>query len=312
MQHKAFKGKVLLEYSKNFNLDKQSEDEITDHDGHGTLCAGIAAGCPFNDAYMTNPDDTPRQYTYSQQCFPGGIAPKAKLIVCRIDFSEDQVLKALEHLISIQGDNGIKVDVICMSFGLGKHHDDIEDKLRTLRRCGTVCIASAGNDGKTRPNAVTFPATCGDVICVGANDSHGCLANFSPVGQEIKCLAPGVNIAGPVTHTKDCLDKVFTKHPSRRLTAQCECPTANNEALQCASGTSYAAPAVAGLICLLIQLARKPNCGQKTLDMPVIQKMLKEMTLHENKTEGCCAPLYPLKFLKRLKSNPSEVIKLLD
>ena len=79
-----------------------------------------------------------------------------------------------------------------MSFGLDKHRDDIEDKLRTLRRCGSICVASAGNDGKIRPNAVTFPGTCGDVICVSANDSHGCLANFSPVGQEIKCLAPGV------------------------------------------------------------------------------------------------------------------------
>ena len=194
---------------KEFNLDMQSEDDITDRDEHGTLCTGIAAGCPYNDAYMTNPDDTSK-YTYLQR-FPGGIAPKAKLILCRNDFSKDQVLKALEHLISIQRDNCIKVDVICMSFGLDKHHDDIEDKPWTLRRCGTICVASAGNDGKTRLNAVTFRGTCGDVICVGANDSHGFQANFSPVGQEQKCLAPGVDIAGPVTHTKDCLDKVFTK-----------------------------------------------------------------------------------------------------
>ena len=85
MQHKAFKGKILLEYSKNFNLDKQSEDDITDRDGHGTLCAGIAAGCPYNDAYMTNPKYTPLQYTPLQYCthmrdFPGGMAPEAKLM----------------------------------------------------------------------------------------------------------------------------------------------------------------------------------------------------------------------------------------
>lgn len=71
-------------------------------------------------------------------------------------------------------------------------------------------------------------------------------------------LVPGKKVISPATHTQECLGKrhctckTITKPQCAVL--QCTCPAEDRQALQCDIGTSLAAPAVAGLISLFIEL----------------------------------------------------------
>ena len=242
------------QYSRNFNQGWGSVDNITDrHDGgHGTLCAGIAAGFDYRDAYiMSNQGYIPIRK------FPGGVAPQAQLIVCRIDIDENQIVQALDHLIKIQEEGLKKVDVVSMSVGLENFNQQIEDRIKTLTSKRTICVASAGNDGQKYLNPITYPATSENVICVGASDSYGNRAPFSPVGLQMEFLAPGKSVLGPVTHTKECLGQSrrctcgkSPNHTSQCAAIECSCGAAHTKALNCVTGTSYAAPACCSWPCL--------------------------------------------------------------
>ena len=196
MEHAAFqwpswyrkgKPKVLPapEYSRNFRPD-QSQNDITDHFGHGTFCAGIAAGSAYDNPCIQMSD---QQYALLQEDdFPGGVASGAQLIVCRTDCSEDEIGRALDHLMEIQTRkvNPIKIHVASMSFGFDKHDPDIEEKINDLTfKYGTICVASAGNMGEKGSRPITYPAKFSNVICSGANDSKGHQTDFSSTGEKM-------------------------------------------------------------------------------------------------------------------------------
>lgn len=83
-----------------------------------------------------------------------------------------------------------------------------------------VLVASAGN---TSGGAVTYPANLNTVIAVTATDINNNRANFAAIGPEIELAAPGVDIESTCLGGGTCFD----------------------------SGTSFAAPHVAGAAALL-------------------------------------------------------------
>lgn len=243
--HLAFQAQNKIIRWKNFCTDSP-DDNVTDFDGHGTQCAGIAAGVAFIVPAMANP-------------FPGGVAPKVQLIICRVaqtknDFNIQAINSALDWLIQLQQQNQCKIDVICMSFGCDHLNQEMEHKIENLIKLGTICVAAAGNDG--RKEDIKYPAKMNKVLCIGAHDSFENRAPFSPVGREMDFLAPGVNIGSP------------------------SISGAHDDALIVGDGTSCAAPAVAGLICLLIQCANLygPPSNKVIHDTRVIHALLKEMS----------------------------------
>jgi subtilisin family serine protease len=114
-------------------------------------------------------------------------------------------------------------DVINMSLGAPSEFAALETAIQNARAAGIVVVGASGNDNAP----VIYPAAYDEVIAVGANTSTGARASFSNFGPELDVMAPGQDIAST---TRGGGWDGSSGH----------------------SGTSYAAPHVAGLAGLLI------------------------------------------------------------
>ena len=94
-----------------------------------------------------------------------------------------------------------------------------------LRNAGIAVVASAGNHGKT--TGVSFPACADGAIAVAAQDATGNIASFSDTSTKVALAAPGTDI--------------WSSLPGGAFGRK--------------SGTSMAAPAVAGAFALVRQAA---------------------------------------------------------
>lgn len=122
-------------------------------------------------------------------------------------------------------DNGARVLNISLGFTSGT--ETLRAAVEYARYSGAVLVSSSGNAGAGAP--VYFPARLPGVICVTATDNRDQIASFSCRGPEVDVCAPGVLIATTVD---------TNQYP-------------NTHRLE--TGTSMAAPFVAGLACLLLE-----------------------------------------------------------
>lgn len=113
-------------------------------------------------------------------------------------------------------------DIINMSLGGFGRSRILEDAVQYALTAGVTVVAAAGNDGACS-DCVNYPAAFEGVIAVSATDDDDSLAQFSSTGPEINIAAPGVTIRSTV-------------------------PTGYSYY----SGTSMAAPHVAGTVALLL------------------------------------------------------------
>ncbi|MCK4578784.1 MAG: S8 family serine peptidase, partial [Candidatus Marinimicrobia bacterium] len=167
-----------------------------DGNGHGTACAGIAAG------------DLGTVGDYI-----GGVAPGAKLYALKITYTATGVraytsdmVEAWDWCVDHQNDDPSNpIMVISMSFGFsgGRHTatcDDWSTALTTAasnaKAAGMTLFVSSGNDGYC--DAISFPACITHVISVGAvydanigrhpQPPHvGCISNYSCAGYTEGC-----------------------------------------------------------------------------------------------------------------------------
>jgi len=211
---------------------------------HGTHVASIAAGAPGNSPGSGS-------YTYT------GVAPGASIIPvqvfsevylipnnicgpagrCAISYVSDQI-GALDYLYANRTSLGLSV--INMSLGGDPLNGDCNNDPRAhiiglLRDAGIPTVAAAGND--SRRGEMSAPACITDTISVAALDETGAIASFSNRSELTDVAAPGSNIdaAGP--------------------------PSPSGSTLQ-SSGTSMAAPHVAGGIALIRSVAPTATVDQ--------------------------------------------------
>lgn len=206
----------------NDDPDPMEDEDYYQYLGHGTHVAGIVAA----DGQVT------------------GVAPDATIFaykVCGInDCSDADILAALERSLDIDGDinTNDKVDVVNMSLGssYGGPTDPVAVAINNVVSQGVVVVVSAGNDETfatigeiaSAENAITVAAT---------DDKNASIVNFSSKGpvQGASFLKPDISAPGENIYST----YVNSWDPTYRYNTQ--------------SGTSMAAPHVAGAAALMLQ-----------------------------------------------------------
>jgi subtilisin family serine protease len=219
--------------------------------GHGTHVAGIIAGA---DGRAQN----------TQKSF-NGVAPKANIIAvkvftridgptcpgnqpfCMTAYSSD-TLKGLLHVEQIADTH--KIGVVNMSLGGGKfdkacdEDSPLTEVIDRMTARGIAVVIAAGNEKFV--GAIAHPACISNAIAVGATTKKGEIdARYSNVSNQVRIVAPGTDIVSS-------MGTGYAK----------------------SSGTSMAAPHVAGLFALLKMQSRDASVATM---LDALQKTGKSM-----------------------------------
>lgn len=151
-----------------------------------------------------------------------GIAPNAEIIAIK-GMNEDgggsyaNLIKAIHKAI----DKG--VNVINMSLGGAVPSLDLDRAIDLALSKNIVIVCAAGNSGEK--DSVMWPGRHSGTICVGASNKQGKVSAFSSRGPQVDVVAPG--------------ERIIT--------------TGLNHSHVKVTGSSFAAPMVSGVACLLAQ-----------------------------------------------------------
>lgn len=197
-------------------------------------------GADFNDPMDVHGHGTHVAGIVAAKGVLKGVAPDAKLYAFKVldDFGSGQdssIIAGLERAADLDGDplTDDPVDVVNMSLaGWGEYDSPLSEAANNAMEAGIVVVVAAGNDGSGY-STIGSPGNAQQVITVGATDNNDEIAYFSSRGPvrnanfvKPEVVAPGVDINSMA--------------PGGGYILQ--------------SGTSMAAPHVAGGVALLKQL----------------------------------------------------------
>ncbi|MCL6604465.1 MAG: S8 family serine peptidase [Paenibacillus sp.] len=152
-----------------------------------------------------------------------GVAPSVQLYAVKsMDSNGDGTLQDVLEGIDWAIQN--HMDIINLSLGSAYSSDSLKDIVDQAYAAGIVLVGSAGNSG-AGTNTINYPAKYDSVIAVSAIDVNQARADFSSTGVENEVAAPGVDIIS----------------------------TAPGGGYAKVSGTSQAAPHIAGMLALMKQ-----------------------------------------------------------
>jgi subtilisin family serine protease len=215
-----FRGEIVQDNYNDIN-DRYygNNDVMTGTPTHGTHCSGIIGAARNNGKGMN------------------GIADNVKIMMVRAVPDGDEHDKDIANAIRYAVDNGAQV--ISMSFGkdFSPEKNWVDDAVKYAQSKDVLLVHAAGNDAKNIDTADNFPnpvflndkGRAKNFITVGASGdatNGGFTARFSNYGKrEVDVFAPGVNI--------------YSTLPG-------------GDKYGSLSGTSMAAPVVAGLGALIL------------------------------------------------------------
>lgn len=211
-------------------MDRDARDNDSDamaigDDGHGTMVAGVIAA------------------EHNNGIGGAGIAPDATIVGYRMGFGSDGDTSQEIDLLQRQ----VNVDISNNSWGYGgffydnfdtntfrKQGEAIENAVENGREgLGTVFVFAAGNSGDEGDDANYHSfQNSRFTIAVGAVDSSGDVTSFSTTGAAMLVSAPGQGV-------------YTTDRPGSDGSSSGDHVTVN--------GTSFAAPAVSGVIALMLE-----------------------------------------------------------
>jgi thermitase len=164
-------------------------DTLTDDDiyGHGTHCAGIAAGITNNSIGIA------------------GVGWNCSLMSIKVMNDEgwgyyDWIAKGVIYATY----NGAKV--ISMSLGGSSPSLTMKNAVDYAWTKGVVVVAAAGN---ANTNSAFYPAYYSNCIAIGATDQNDARAGFSNYGSWVDVAAPGVDIYSTLPNHANTLNDYY-------------------------------------------------------------------------------------------------------
>lgn len=215
-----------------------ANNNAMDDNGHGTHVAGTIAAVGDNAIGLP------------------GIAPQAKVVPVK-------VLAANGSGTTVSVAEGIAygammADVVNLSLG-GGASATIDNAVINAVNQGAVVVVAAGNANQNTANV--SPARVGVAVTVAATDVNDARANFSNFGAAVDVAAPGVSVLSTVGQG---LEGAFD--PNVRM------QDGNANVYAFISGTSMAAPHVAGIAALLLDF-------DATLTPAAVQGIIRDSAL---------------------------------
>lgn len=196
-------------------IDSEEARNPQDNDGHGTHVAGIIGAAMNGDGIV-------------------GVLPNAIIMPIKVMKDSDSKSDVPSSESFARGilyavDNGAQV--INMSLGWPRSLETkfLREAVYYALGQGVVIVAAAGNNNSTEP---LFPCAYEGVICVAASTLNGGIAGFSNFGGHVDTIAPG--------------EAILSTHPTEFEPDYFSVP-----GYEVRSGTSQAAPYVAGLVAAL-------------------------------------------------------------
>ncbi len=223
--------------------------------GHGTHVAGVVAGNGF-DTYGTR----------------NAIAPGAHIIALKALDGEGHstistIIEAIDYAVANKDKFNIRV--INMSLGAAVVESYNTDPLTLAARravdAGIVVVAAAGNlgkaaDGQPQYGAITAPGNAPWVITVGASSTNGTvrrqddtMASFSSRGPTMFDYAAKPDLVAPGYGTISLADPLSAFYSSKASFLLQGLVATKHAPYLTLSGTSMAAPVVAGTVALMLQ-----------------------------------------------------------
>lgn len=208
---------------RGFDADRNAADPMDDN-GHGTHVAGIIGAEGDNSEGIAG-------VNWTVQIMPlkflgrGGFG------------STKDAIEAINYAID-RKKNGVNLRVINASWGSTQKSKALEDAIRAAGDAGILFVAAAGNSSTDNDRRGHYPSNYDlpNMVSVAALDRNDLLANFSNYGAKtVHVAAPGREILS----------------------------TWLNDQYREASGTSMAAPQVAGIAALI--LANEPSLSMAKL-----------------------------------------------
>lgn len=228
-QHPDLKDRIV-----GFKDFVNGKTEAYDDQGHGTHCAGIAAGSgTVNEKFK-------------------GAAPEASIVGVKVldrngSGSFSDVIKGIQWAVDNKDELGI--DVISMSLGGSVYQPAAKDPVTMAVEAavekGVITVVAAGNEGP-RPGTIGTPGNAPNVITVGAMDDKGTIARDDDTMAYFSSVGPS---------KIDNFDKPDIVTPGVNITAASH----KGDGYVSMSGTSMATPLAAGVLALAKQV--KPEVG---------------------------------------------------
>ena len=232
-----------------------------DQESHGTSVAGVAAG-----VYNRTLKEAGLKDNDSQFCV--GVAPGASLVILRVShssmspYSPNAVYKSLTSIFNYnanESDPRNRIRIVVMPFKLDELDRNVDQAIKDLNDQGVICVAAAGNEGLNE--APPYPALRKDVLAVGSVNAYNRESDFTPSHDDVDLLALGEDVVVPVN---DLSNKTLGF---------------------CKGGTSFAAPAVGGLIALLLQAAVKYSSDgtamEKITNLRTLRSLFQKHMTHD-------------------------------
>jgi subtilisin family serine protease len=161
------------------------------------------------------------------------IAPQAKLLSLKFIDAEGRgstfnAIRAIDYAIQR------RVQVINASWGGSAYSSLLDQAIQRAVQAGITFVAAAGNEGRSLDLRSSYPANMPNVVSVASSNASDALSDFSNYGSNVTLVAPGEDIYSTVM----------------------------GRSWDYMSGTSMAAPQVAGAVALLKSVQPQANSSQ--------------------------------------------------